>query len=82
MKASYEKNAHSYNLRSRARNFDVGQIVTRRNFVQSNLLQHFNSKLAPTGIKSKVIEKVGRSYYILEDLDSGNKSTFHIKDIW
>lgn len=82
MKSAYEKNRRTYNLRSRSRNFDVGQIVPRRNFVQSNLLKHFNAKLAPTGIRSKVIEKVGNNNYILQDLNSKSKSMYHAKDIW
>lgn len=82
VKISYERNANTYNLRSRLRNFNVGQIVTRRNYAQSNLIQNFNAKLAPTGVRAKVLERLGNSYYILQDLQGNYRATYHAKDIW
>lgn len=82
MKATYDKNVRTYNLRSRERKFDVGQKVIRRNFCQSSLLKYFNAKLAPTGVKALVKEKLGNAYYILEDCDGKSRGTYHAKDIW
>lgn len=82
MKKAYIRNVKSYNLRSRERSFQKGQVVTRRNFAQSNLANHFSAKLAPVGIKARVIEVVGNCNYKLEDCDTGNVAIFHAKDIW
>lgn len=82
MRKSYEKNMRTYNLRSRRRTFEVGQLVTRRNFAQSNLASHFNAKLAPVGIKARVLEKIGNCNYRLEDCESKAVAVYHAKDIW
>lgn len=82
MRTAYDHNARSYNLRSRNRRFELDQIVTRRNFCQSNLLKHFNAKLAPVGIKSRVLERIGNCNYRLQDVNGGSTGIFHAKDIW
>ncbi|XP_075150907.1 uncharacterized protein LOC142225016 [Haematobia irritans] len=82
MKKAYEKNRRSYDLRSKAKSFEIGQEVIRRNFVQSSKIDGFNAKLAPVGKKAKVLRKLGQVYYELQDIDSGNKGVYHAKDIW
>ncbi|XP_075150871.1 uncharacterized protein LOC142224979 [Haematobia irritans] len=82
MKISYDKNVKTYNLRAKDRVFEKGQLVTRRNFAQSNMAKHFNAKLSPVGIRARVLEKIGNCNYKLQDCDSGNVSVYHIKDIW
>lgn len=62
--------------------FNIGQIVIRRNFAQSSLARNFNAKLAPTGIRSMVKKRIGNVYYELEDVDGGYIGTYDIKDIW
>lgn len=82
MKKAYKKNERLYNLRSRAKGYEVGQEVVRRNFVQSSKVDSFNSKLAPVGKRATVIRKVGNVYYELQDFDSASKGIYHAKDIW
>lgn len=79
---AYEKYSKSYNLRARNRNFSVGQVVYRRTFPTSSKIHHFKSKLAPVGIKAKVVRKIGQVYYELQDVDTNIKGTYHAKDIW
>lgn len=81
IKEAYDKNQNTYNLRTRQKIFNVGQIVYRRNFAQSNQEKSFNAKLAPVFIKAKVKEKLGRHYYVLEDMDGKLMGTYHGKDI-
>lgn len=57
VKAAYERNAKTYNLRSRKRELEVGKMVVHRNFPQSSLVGHFSSKLARRGVKAIVNKK-------------------------
>ena len=45
MNDAYNKNARAYNLRGRARSFEIGDEVVRRNFGLSNAESYFNAKL-------------------------------------
>lgn len=81
IKEAYENNKSRYNLRTRLPNFNIGQEVFRRNFAQSSAEKGFNAKLSPTFIKSKIREKLGNHYYILEDMQGKAVGTFHAKDI-
>lgn len=78
---SFEQNKCRYNLRSRPIQYSVGQEVYRRNFAQSDMSKSFNAKLAKTFLRARVREKVGSSYYILEDANGKLIGTFHAKDI-
>lgn len=82
MKAAYEKNERLYNLKARNRQLEIGQQVIRRNFVQSSQVNHFSSKLAPVGINARVLRKIGKVNYELEDSGSGKIGVYHLKDIW
>lgn len=82
LKEAYERNERIYNLRSRERTIDIGQEVFRRNFTQSSVVNNFNAKLAPTGVKAEVVRRVGNLYYELRDCDSGRLGVYHLKDIW
>lgn len=82
LKSAYKKNERIYNLKSRIREFEVGQAVVRRNFTQSSNLKYYNAKLAPTGIEAQVIRKIGNVNYELKDMESGKVGIFHAKDIW
>lgn len=78
---AYKRNQTQYNLRARPISFEIGQEVYRRNFAQSSAEKAFNAKLSPLFIKSKVKDKVGQNYYILEDMNGKTAGTFHAKDI-
>lgn len=82
IKEAYDRNVKSYNLRSRRREFNIGQVVIHRNFVQSSLVNNFNAKLAPTGVKAVVKIRVGNVNYELEDINGRHTAVYHIKDIW
>lgn len=79
MSLAYNRNTISYNLRSKQRSFDIGQIVTRRNFPQSSLVNNINAKLAPVGVKARVLQKVGNCIYKLEDCENKNVANYHAK---
>lgn len=81
IKKAYEQNSHHYNLRIRPQSFKVGQVVLRRNFVQSSFEKKINAKFAPLFVEAKIKEKVGSHYYVLEDLNGKLVGTFHAKDI-
>lgn len=82
VRKAYEKNARIYNLRSREKDYSVGQEVIRRNFAQSSKISNFNSKLAPVGVRAKVLRKIGQVNYELLDLDNDVRGIYHAKDIW
>lgn len=81
MQEAYESNKNRYDLRTRPNSFSIGQEVFRRNFSQSNFEKRYNAKLAPVFIKSKIREKIGNHYYVLEDSNGKVAGTFHAKDI-
>lgn len=81
IKTAYEKNQAQYNLRTRIPKYNVGQVVYRRNFAQSNQEKKFNAKLSPVFLKAIIREKLGSHYYILEDEHGKLIGTFHGKDI-
>lgn len=78
---AYETNRSYYNLRTRQQTFNIGQEVLRRNFVQSSAEKRFNAKLAPLFVKARIKDKLGSSYYLLEDLSGKTIGTYHAKDI-
>lgn len=82
LERAHDKCKKNYNLRSRTRLLDIGQIVFWRNFIQSSLADKFNAKLAPTGVRATVIRKIGNVNYELRDCESGKLGVKHIKDIW
>lgn len=81
IKDAFERNQNQYNLRVRPQSFLVGQEVFRRNFAQSNFEKGFNAKLSPVFIKSKIREKIGNHYYVLENMEGKLVGTYHAKDI-
>ncbi|RVE40883.1 hypothetical protein evm_014465 [Chilo suppressalis] len=63
---AYKRNAYYYNKRREVTSYDVGDIVWRRNFVQSSAAHYFSAKLAPKFIKCKIIDKISNN--VLKDL--------------
>lgn len=77
---AHAKNSARYDLRRSFKEFNVGDTVWRKNYVQSNAGSYFSAKLAPKFVKCKVFEKISPLVYILEDAN-GTKTKWHIKDI-
>lgn len=60
--------------------FKVGDIVYRRNFINSDATKNISAKLSPKYLRCQVIDKISDLVYRLQD-DNGHVGTFHIKDI-
>lgn len=73
---AYEKNARLYNLRSRTKEFTIGQEVIRRNSVQSSKISNFIAKLAPIAVKVRVLRKIEEVNYELEDPGRGMQRVY------
>jgi hypothetical protein len=83
LKKAFEKNSETYNLRSnREANFQVGQEVYRKNFIQSDKSKNINAKLAKRALKARIEKKLGNSVYLLSDLNGKHLGVFHAKDIY
>lgn len=78
---AYQKGAYHYNLRRKHVTYQVGDVVWRRNFVQSNALNYFAQKLAPRFVKNIVVRKKSDLIYTLADLNGKETGDFHVKDI-
>lgn len=83
LKKAYDKYSKYYNLRSRAKipNYQVGDIVLKKNFSLSNKAANFNAKLANTYIPAKIIEKHGTHCFELEDLEGNKLGVFRSADL-
>lgn len=76
---AYTKHANVYNLRRREKEFELGDVVWRRNFVLSDASKYFTAKLAPKYVGPfRIIKKLSRLVYKLDD---GSDVTWHIKDL-
>lgn len=78
---SHQKNTQRYNLRRKEADFNVGDIVWKRSYFQSDKDAYFTKKLAPKFQKCRIIEKRSPLVYILEDMDGRNLGAWHIKDL-
>ena len=82
LKEAYEKNATRYNLRSRYRKFEPGQIVFVRNFTQSDKSKNYCAKLSPQFIKAKILKPVGNvAFEVVQSGTNKSMGVYHIKDI-
>ncbi len=82
LKAAYEKNAKRYNLRRRDVEFEVGDLVYRRNFVKSDKTRDFNAKLAPKFIGPfKIKKKIGYRAYLLENNEGEEDGPWYVNDL-
>ncbi|KAH9645480.1 hypothetical protein HF086_017392 [Spodoptera exigua] len=70
----------SYNLRRKNVEFNVGDIVWKRTFYQSDKDNRFSKKLAPKFIKCRIVQKKSKLVYDLEDMEGNNLGTWHVKD--
>uniref|UniRef100_A0A8D8SFS8 Tf2-1-like SH3-like domain-containing protein n=1 Tax=Cacopsylla melanoneura TaxID=428564 RepID=A0A8D8SFS8_9HEMI len=61
--------------------YEIGDLVLRRNFKLSSAAQNYSAKLAPTYVGPfRIVEKLSHVIYVLED-DHGRRTTYHIKDM-
>lgn len=77
---AHSRNCHSYNLRRRPAEFNVGDIVWKRTFFLSDKNKFFSKKLAPKFIKCKIIGKKSPLVYELADMRGKSIGEWHIKD--
>ena len=82
LKAAHDKSEKTYNTRAKDIKFQVGQVVYRKNFKQSDLTKGFNAKLAPTNIKCIVLKTIGNSLYELGNMAGKSLGVYHAKDMF
>lgn len=78
---AHSRNCQTYNLRRKAAEYNIGDIVWKRTFYQSDKDKYFNKKLAPKFIKCKIIGKKSNLVYELADMTGKSIGEWHIKDI-
>lgn len=78
---AYEKSAQRYNLRSRKKEFSVGQIVFVRTHPVSDAAKKFCAKFAPQFTKALVSKKIGTVNYELINEKGKVLGQYHAKDI-
>lgn len=78
---AFKKNAQHYNLRRKTVNYEVGDVVWRKNFVQSSGPNYFSHKLAPRFVRNVIKGKVSNLVYTLADMNGKIVGNFHVKDI-
>lgn len=81
IKKGSEEVSKRYNLRARDIQFNVGEIVFKRNFGLSSAPKGISAKLNDPFIKCKVQKRMGSNTYQLEDLNGRPLGVFHAKDI-
>lgn len=72
-----EKSKKYYNLRTRPRDYKVGDVVYRENTQLSEAARYYSKKLAPRFVKSIVVEKTGTNTYKLREAESGKENIYH-----
>lgn len=78
-----ENQAKYYNQRRDLQvEYNLGDLVLRRNFKQSSGADHYNAKLDNLWIgPNEIIKKLSPVVYVLKNLNTGIETNFHIKDI-
>lgn len=79
---AHDRNAKTYNTRTKEVSFSPGQEVYLRSFRQSDFSQNFNAKLGKQWIPARIVQRHGTSMYMVEER-SGKpiKVKYHAKDI-
>lgn len=75
------KNTEHYNLRRKEYSFNIGDIVWKRTYFQSDKDAHFSKKLAPKYQKCRIKHKRSPLVYELEDMNGRDIGVWHIKDL-
>lgn len=78
---AHSRNSNNYNLRRKNVEFNIGDVVWKRTYYQSDKNERFAKKLAPKFIKCKITAKKSPLVYELEDMSGNALGTWHIKDI-
>ena len=78
---AHSRNCQSYNLRRKPGEYNIGDIVWKRTFYQSDKDKYFNKKLAPKFIKCKVVGKKSSLVYELAEMSGKAIGEWHIKDL-
>lgn len=81
LEKAHETNAKYYNQRRRDLECEVGDIVWKRSFKNSDASKYFASKLAPKYEKCRVLRKISKLVYELEDGNGKSVGKWHIKDL-
>lgn len=82
LQKAHERNAKTYNTRSREVTYKPGQEVFRRNFAQSDAAQKFNAKLGRQWVPARIVRQKGSCLYELEDCQGrAIKVLYHAKVI-
>lgn len=81
LKKAYERQSKQYNLRTKPRNFHVGQSIFIRNFAKSDAVAKYNAKLGPKYVKGKISRVIGNVAYEVVDLNNKVLGIYHTKDI-
>lgn len=83
LKVAYEKYSKYYNLRSKAKihDFKIGDIVLKKNYFLSNKANNFNAKLANTYSPARIVGKLGKHCFELEDLQGNKLGVFRSADL-
>lgn len=77
---AHSRNSTHYNLRRKKIEFQIGDIIWKRTYYQSDRDNRFAKKLAPKYVKCRIIAKNSPLVYILEDMQGNNLGAWHIKD--
>lgn len=82
LQLAHERNKNIYNLRRRMVQYDVGQLVWKRNKVVSDMARQFSAKLAPKYIGPfRIRRKTGYLTYELVDANEHSVGTWHVQDL-
>lgn len=81
LQKSFEQHAKTYNIRSRAVQFQPGQEIYRRNFQLSDFSKQRNAKLGKKFVKCRILKSVGKNLYELEDMQGKAIGIYHAKDL-
>lgn len=77
---AHARNCGPYNLRRKDVEFNVGDVIWRRTYYQSDKDKRFSKKLAPKYIKCRIKTKLSPLVYELVDMQGKNLGSWHIKD--
>lgn len=80
-RAAFETNRRAYDLRSKVRKFNIGDIVYVHNRVLSSGPEQYTRKLAALRRQAVVKEKIGGDTYALTDLSGNDLGHYHANDI-
>jgi len=80
LQKAHSRNVTYYNQHRKDAEYEVGDLVWRRVYKKSDASKFFAAKLAPKFERCRVVEKLSRLVYLLED-ENGRTSECHIKDI-